>query len=87
MKPYYKVLTKPVQGIRCRSVPRRPKLITNSAYDIQGEIEINRQKLSTVSSFKYLGAVVSVDGSKPETSLKDCTRHGSSYKAEAHLER
>ena len=42
------------------------KLMTNSANGIQREIKVKRQKLGTVSSFKYLGAVVSDDGSKPE---------------------
>ena len=30
------------------------------------EIKVNGQMLGTVTSFKYLGAVVSNDGSKPE---------------------
>ena len=33
---------------------------------IQRETKVKRQKLGTVTSFKYLGAVVSDDGSKPE---------------------
>ena len=32
----------------------------------QREIKVKGQKLGTVTSFKYLGAVVSDDGSKPE---------------------
>ena len=42
------------------------KLMTNSATGIQREIKVKGQKLGTVTSFKYLGAVVSDDGSKPE---------------------
>ena len=42
------------------------KLMTNSANGIQREIKVKGQKLGTVTSFKYLGAVVSDDGSKPE---------------------
>ena len=42
------------------------KLMTNSANGIQKEIKVKRQVLGTVTSFKYLGAVVSDDGSKPE---------------------
>ena len=61
--------------------------MTNSANGIQREIKVKGQVLGTVTSFKYLGAVVSDDGSKPGGSLKDCTSHCSSYKAEAHLER
>ena len=66
----------------------KTKLMTNSANGIQREregereIKVKGQKLGTVTSFKYLGAVVSDDGS-----LKDCTSYCSSYKAEAHLER
>ena len=65
---------------------KKTKLMTNSANGIQREIKVKGQKLGAVTSFKYLGAVVSDDGSKPG-SLKDCTSHCSSYKAEAHLER
>ena len=38
--------------------------MTNSANGIQREINEKGQKLGTVTSFKYLGAVVSDDGSK-----------------------
>ena len=44
----------------------KTKLMTNSANGIQREIKVKGQKLGTVTSFKYLGAVVSEDGSKPE---------------------
>ena len=44
----------------------KTKLMTNSASGIQREIKIKGQMLGTVTSFKYLGAVVSDDGSKPE---------------------
>ena len=44
----------------------KTKLMTNSANGIQREIKVKGQKLGTVNSFKYLGAVVSNDGSKPE---------------------
>ena len=44
----------------------KTKLMTNSANDIQREIKVKGQTLGTVTSFKYLGAVVSHDGSKPE---------------------
>ena len=41
---------------------KKTKLMTNSANGIQTEIKVKEQKLG----FKYLGAVVSDDGSKPE---------------------
>ena len=44
----------------------KTKLMTNSDNGIQRVIKVKGQKLGTVTSFKYLGAVVSDDGSKPE---------------------
>ena len=44
----------------------KTKLMTNSANGIQREIKVKGQKLGAATSFKYLGAVVSDDGSKPE---------------------
>ena len=37
--------------------------MTNSANGIQREIKVKGQRLVTVASFKYLGAVVSDEGS------------------------
>ena len=45
---------------------KKTKLMVNRANGIQKEIKVIGQKLGTVTSFKYLGAVVSDDGSKPE---------------------
>ena len=39
-------------------------LLTNNTSGI--EIKVNGQKLETVTSFKYLGSVITDDGSKPE---------------------
>ena len=44
----------------------KTKLMTNSASGIKRDIKVKGQKLGTVTNFKYLGAVVSDDGSKPE---------------------
>ena len=41
-------------------------LILVTLLNAQREIKVKGQKLGTVTSFKYLGAVVSDDGSKPE---------------------
>ena len=38
---------------------KKTKLMTNSANGMQRDIKVKGQKLGTVSSFKYLGAVVS----------------------------
>ena len=48
----------------------KTKLMTNSTNGIQREIKVKGQKLGTVTSFKYHGAVVSDDGSKPEVLSK-----------------
>ena len=44
----------------------KTKLMTNSANGIPTEIKVKGQKLGTVTSCKFI-AVVSDDGSKPET--------------------
>ncbi|CAM4371522.1 unnamed protein product [Leuciscus chuanchicus] len=44
----------------------KTKLMTNNPNGISTEIKINNKKLETVNSFKYLGAIVSDEGSKPE---------------------
>ena len=45
---------------------KKTKLMTNSASGIQEEIKVKGQKLGTVTSFEYLGAVVLDDGARPE---------------------
>ena len=42
------------------------KLMTNNTCGINTEIKVNGQKLETVTSFKYLGSVITDEGSKPE---------------------
>ena len=42
------------------------KLMMNSNNGMQRDIAANREKLETVKKFKYLGAMVSDEGSKPE---------------------
>ena len=44
----------------------RTKLMTNNTSGINTEIKINGQRLETVTSFKYLGSVITDEGSKPE---------------------
>ena len=43
----------------------KTKLMTNNTSGNIG-IKINGQKLETVTSFKYLGSVITDDGSEPE---------------------
>ena len=42
----------------------KTKFMTNSGDGIQRKIKVNGQKLGTITSFKYLGTVVSDEGSK-----------------------
>ena len=42
------------------------KLMTNNTSGVNTEIKVNRQKLETVTSFKYLGSVITDEGSKPD---------------------
>ena len=44
----------------------KTKLMTNNTSGINTEIKVNGQKLETVTSFKYLGSVITNEGSKPE---------------------
>ena len=45
----------------------KTKLMTNNISSINTEIKANGQRLETVTSFKYLGSVITDEGSKPET--------------------
>ena len=44
----------------------KTKLMTNNTSGINTEIKVNGQKLETVTRFKYLGSVITDEGSKPE---------------------
>ena len=44
----------------------KTKLMTNNINGIDNELKINGKKLDTVTSFKYLGSVITDEGSKPE---------------------
>ena len=61
----------------------KTKLMTNSTSGINTEIKVNGQKLETVTSFKYLGSVITDDGSKR---LQDSTDNSSIDKVETSLE-
>ena len=43
----------------------KTKLMTNNTGSINTEIKVNGQRLETVTSFKYLGSVITDEGSKP----------------------
>ena len=40
--------------------------MTHNTSGINTEITVNGQKLETITSFKYLGSVITDEGSKPE---------------------
>ena len=44
----------------------KTKLTTNDTSGINTEIKVNGQKLQTVTSFKYLGSVLTDEGSRPQ---------------------
>ena len=46
--------------------PDKTKVMTNNPNGVQREIKIKGQRLEEVENFKYLGAINSNDGSKPE---------------------
>ena len=48
----------------------KTKLMTNNTSGINTEMKVNGQKLKTVTSFKYLGSVITDEGSKPEIFCK-----------------
>ena len=47
---------------------KKTKMMTNNTSGINTETKVNGQKLETVTTFKYLGSVVTDEGSKPEYS-------------------
>ena len=44
----------------------KTKLMTNNTSGINKEINVTGQRFETVTSFKYLGSVITDEGSKPE---------------------
>ena len=44
----------------------KTKLLTNTTSGINTEIKVNGQRLETVTSFKYVGSVITDEGSNPE---------------------
>ena len=56
----------------------KTKLMTDNTSGINTEIKVNGQKLKTVTSFKYLGSVIST--------LQDSTDNSSIDKAETSLD-
>ena len=64
----------------------KTKLMTNNTSGINTETKVNGQKLETVTSFKYLGSVITDEGSKPELLCRISTSNSSIDKAETNLD-
>ena len=65
----------------------KTQLMTNNTNCISIDITIDNKKLETVRSFKYLGAVVSDEGSKPEVLSRIAQTTAEATKLKSHLER
>ena len=48
----------------------KTRLMTNNTNGISTDINLDNKKLETVRSFKYMGAIVTDEGSKPEVLCK-----------------
>ena len=46
--------------------PDKTKVMTNNPNDFQREIKIKGRRLEEMENFKYLGAIISNEGSKPD---------------------
>ena len=44
----------------------KTKLMTNNTNGISTDVRVNGEKLDCINSFKYLGAIIADEGSKPE---------------------
>ena len=53
-------------SLQFASLNAKTKLMTNNTSGINTEIKVIRQNLETVTSFKYLGSLITDEGSKPE---------------------
>ena len=64
---------------------QKTKLMTNNTSGINTEIKVDGQKLETVTSFKYMGSVITNEGSKPKR-LSMIAQNSSIDKVETSLE-
>ena len=56
--------------------------LKNNTSGINTEIKVNEQKLETVTNFKYLGSVITDEGSKPEILSRIAQRTAASTRLE-----
>ena len=59
--------------------PDKTKVMTNNPNGFQREIKIKGQRLEEVENFKYLGAIISNEGSKTRDSFQDSPDNSSSF--------
>ena len=59
-------LDRTTTGYKLEIGPDKTKVMTNNPNGFQREIKIKGQRLEEVENFKYLGAIISNEGSKPK---------------------
>ena len=64
----------------------KTKLMTNNTSGINTKIKVTGQKLETVTSFKYLGSIITDEGSKPEILSRIAQTTAALTKAETSLD-
>ena len=64
LEALFEGLDKTCTRYKMEIIAEKTELITSSANGIQVEIKVNGQILGTVTNFKYLGAIVSDEGSQ-----------------------
>ena len=64
----------------------KTKLMTNNTNGFSTDIRVNGEKLDCLNRFKYMGAIIADEGSKPEiNSRQDRPSHSSSRQTQDHL--
>ena len=65
------------------------KLMSNNTHGISTEVNVSGQRLETVTSFKYLGSIITDEGSKPEKLVTGVSRqdNSSTDKVDTSVER
>ena len=76
-------MTKHLQPTARKSVQRKTKLMTSG---INADIGAKDKKLETVRSFKYLGAIIVDEGSKPELLSRIAQTTAVLIKTKDHME-
>ena len=64
----------------------KTKLMSHNTSGINTEIKVNGKKLETITSFKYLGSVITDEGSQARDILQDSTDNSSIDKVGTSLE-